>query len=95
MPISHIVDPLNVPETRRNTSRRAKSKASNIAQLLTQPNIGGLHEGDMDEGADFGNSDSDDPAWTPQDDKVKLNDRIYKNFNLIVVVVVKNPDWCR
>jgi hypothetical protein len=69
-----------MPEQRRQVSRRAKSKASNIAQLLTPGGL--MPDNDLD--GDFGNSDSDDPAWTPQDDKVTT-----KRFFLLLFILTR------
>jgi hypothetical protein len=88
---SLLIDPLNMPEQRRQVSRRAKSKASNIAQLLTPGGM--MPDNELDEAGDFGNSDSDDPAWTPQDDKVTINGYfIVFVFNLTPLI---DSDWRR
>ncbi|XP_055630654.1 homeobox protein 5-like isoform X3 [Toxorhynchites rutilus septentrionalis] len=64
---SEVADPLNVPQRRQTSNRKAKSKTTNIQQLIGRSpgSTAGLEQ--VEEPTDFATDSDSDPAWTPQE----------------------------
>lgn len=59
------IDPLNVPQRRETSHRKAKGRS--ILNALQKQTLGlDSHNDDLDEPPEFVDSESEDPAWTPQ-----------------------------
>lgn len=53
-------------QRRESSYRRAKSRAADITQMITRTDAN-----EAEEPAEFAGDSDEDPAWTPQDDKIQ------------------------
>lgn len=67
------IDAFNM-QRRESSYRRAKSRAADITHNLTRGDIN-----EQEEPAEFAGDSDEDPAWTPQEDRVPEEEDYYGN----------------